>query len=522
MRMVFRRIDSFPQLAWCVRLCRGAADAIVLHGASVEVRNDAFFEGAWDGPFEAGQFDEAITFVGSGARATPRAITFATPTNLADSLYSIRVGDEMFVSNSIACVLVQAREELDPSYRNYFFDVLDGYRAGISRPFNSIRTLRGERAFFHRYANIVVTNDLLARRFEKPLPQPPHGFASYIGHVGSTFARLFENAAHPARLRRYRPLATVSAGYDSAAIAVLAMRQGCSEAMTLVGVDARTAAVDDRDSGKRIGERLGLRVTEYDRVAYRRLPGLAEAEFCASSPGGQDVVMAAAEQQLAGALLLTGRHGEPAWTRYRHKVLPAYRNPFARRVYGASLAEIRLRVGAQVLQAAFVGAQDGMALLRISNSAEMQPWCVGGPYDRPIPRRILEEAGIPRAWFGQQKYLSAADMPLVQVEATHPSRADFLRFCESCEPPSLLRRGADGVMRRLFVANTRLNASIERVYERGGDGNELPLVIHERYRPHAPEVARVLAYSFQWGVKRIASRYEIGSSRSDPKVADGR
>jgi hypothetical protein len=519
-RMVFRRIDSFPQLAWCVRLRRGAADATVLHGCGVEVRQDAFFEGAWDGPFEAGRFDEAMTFVGSGARATPQAMIFATPTHLTENVYSIQVRDEMFVSNSIACVLVQAGEDLDRSYRDYFFDVLEDYRAGISRPFKSIRTRGGKPVSFHSCANIVVTTDLLARRVEKRVPQPPHDFASYVGHLESTLGRLFENAAHPSRLRRYRPVATVSAGYDSPAVAVLAMRRGCSEAMTLVGVDPVTGAVDDRDSGRRIGERLGLRVTEYDRLAYRRLPDLPEAEFCASSPAGPDVVMAAAEQQLAGALLLTGRHAEPIWTRQRYKFLPEYRNPFARRPYGASLAEFRLRVGAQVLPAPFVGAWNGLAVLRISNSVEMRPWCVGGTYDRPIPRRIVEEAGIPRAWFGQEKYLSATDLPFVRVEATHPSMADFIRFSASCEPPTLLQRGAFGVMRRLYLANRRLNASIERAYERAGTEKELPTVVSERYRPRAPELARVFAYSFQWGARRIASRYEIPASQRELKVAD--
>jgi hypothetical protein len=490
-----------------VRLRRGCTEATVMHGSGVEIRSDAFFEGAWDGPFEAERFDEALTFVGSGARTTQKGIMFVTPTHLAESVYSIRVGDDMFVSNSIACVLVQAGEELDGSYRDYFFDVLDGYRAGVSRAFKSIHTRSGKRVFFHACANIEVTADLVVRRLEKSVPEPPHDFAGYVAHLESTLARLFANATHPARIRRYRPVATVSAGYDSPAIAALAVRHGCSEGMTLVSVDSVTGAVDERDSGKRIGERLGLHVAEYERLAYRRLLGVPEAEFCASSPGGADVVMAVAEQQLAGALLLTGRYGGSIWARQPYRFLPQYRNPFAQRPYGASLLEIRLRVGAQVLPAPFIGARDGMAVLRISNSAEMKPWCVGGDYDRPIPRRIIEEADIPREWFGQAKHRTAMDLPFVNVEATHPSMTDFLRFCESLAQPSRLRRFGVAMMQRLYLANCRLNGSIEKAYARAGSERKLVTLISERYRPHAPAVTRVLAYSFQWGTKRIASRY---------------
>ena len=39
-------------------------------------------------------------------------------------------------------------------------------------------------------------------------------------------------------------------------------------------------------------------------------------------------------------------------------------------------------------------------------SDEMAPWSLGNDYDRPIPRRIVEEAGIPRALFGHTIYMT--------------------------------------------------------------------------------------------------------------------
>jgi len=40
---------------------------------------------------------------------------------------------------------------------------------------------------------------------------------------------------------------------------------------------------------------------------------------------------------------------------------------------------------------------------RISNSSEMAPWDVPGNYSRPIARRIVEEARVPRNYFGTSK-----------------------------------------------------------------------------------------------------------------------
>ena len=56
----------------------------------------------------------------------------------------------------------------------------------------------------------------------------------------------------------------------------------------------------------------------------------------------------------------------------------------------------------------------------ITTSAEMRPWSIGGDYDRPIPRRALEEAGVPRELFGQIKYAGAVDV-LASKEQFRPA-----------------------------------------------------------------------------------------------------
>lgn len=43
------------------------------------------------------------------------------------------------------------------------------------------------------------------------------------------------------------------------------------------------------------------------------------------------------------------------------------------------------------------------SIYKINNSQEMEKYSIGGQYDRPIPRRIAEESGVPRDSFGIKK-----------------------------------------------------------------------------------------------------------------------
>jgi hypothetical protein len=51
----------------------------------------------------------------------------------------------------------------------------------------------------------------------------------------------------------------------------------------------------------------------------------------------------------------------------------------------------------------FIGGLRCHEIYRISNSQEMKAYSIGGDHDRPVPRRILEDAGVSRLAFGQTK-----------------------------------------------------------------------------------------------------------------------
>jgi len=58
-----------------------------------------------------------------------------------------------------------------------------------------------------------------------------------------------------------------------------------------------------------------------------------------------------------------------------------------------------MRVGFLHFAVPGIGAIHAQALHRVT-SDEMRPWSVGGPYDKPIPRRMAEEGGVSRHLFG--------------------------------------------------------------------------------------------------------------------------
>src|SRR5690606_22701658 len=92
---------------------------------------------------------------------------------------------------------------------------------------------------------------------------------------------------------------------------------------------------------------------------------------------------------------------------------------------GTALLEWRLITGCIHASIFFLGARHGPDVLRISTSPEMQPWSLGGWYDRPIPRRLLEEAGVPRQAFGITKRAGSILFIRPGINMTPAASRDF-------------------------------------------------------------------------------------------------
>lgn len=402
MRLEFRANPNLPRLAWAVQVHAGSDVAVVHHGPRVETWARGFVEGAWDARFADRGFDRAAVLAGSGGRLAGAGLRLATPTHLYERLQSLRVGDELLVSNSLAFLLALSGDRLDPDHPHYYLDLLGHHRSGIRDPHKRLRLAAGRFVDLHDACNLDVGADLDLQRREKPWGSPPESCDDYIALLEETVGRVVDNADDSHRRWRYRPVAMVSQGYDSTAVAALARKAGCREAATFLCSDSEDGYVDDR--GDAVATALDFaRLEVYERNDAPLCADFREEEFYLE-PWGVDRGMAVMAAQLEGALLLSGRSAEPVWTRGlpRRWGLPDLQHRL-NITPGCALGELRLRTGFLHFAPATIALVHAPVIHAWHASRELRPWSIGGDYDKPIARRIAEEAGVPRELFGWRK-----------------------------------------------------------------------------------------------------------------------
>ena len=119
MRLEFRRYDTLPRLAWCIKITSSEEAVEVSHGPWVEVSDGFFCEGAWSGGFSAGGFESGI-LMGSGGRITKGGLLLVSPNHTLERIYLIRDESTIWASNSLVFTLAQANDDLDPHHLPYW------------------------------------------------------------------------------------------------------------------------------------------------------------------------------------------------------------------------------------------------------------------------------------------------------------------------------------------------------------------------------------------------------------------
>lgn len=411
----FQLEPNWPAQSWLAQ--SGISDHIVLvrHGKKVECCEDWFCEAVWDGDFSLGNFDQTDIVFGSGGRRRGGEVVFVSSGSTCDRIHSIIHDGCTWVSNSLPCLLSGIGADVDPTFPSYP-ELLGSIVDGIEDCAKELPTTAGpvRLTYFH---NLRWDGRLLGV-LEKPyLDRSFASYEEYVEFLRRCMRGVAENAADQRRQFSYQLMSTLSSGYDSSMVSVLASEVGCVEAVTITSSRAGTP-----DSGDRLAERLGLKIKHVHREAWRKRP-LPESLFLAADSKGPDCYFAGAEPGLAGRLVLTGFPGDH-WRKN-----PIDTSPQIRRgdQAGLSLTEYRLHAGFIHCPVPYFGVRAAADLKRISNSAELKPWDVSG-WSKPICRRLVEEAGVDRGAFGATKQAASVLMPGTNSFLTDQSVVDFRRW----------------------------------------------------------------------------------------------
>lgn len=411
-RQTIARIEtrpSLPRLAWLATL--QGSEWSVLVGEGVEQRSGGFFEGVWEGGFPEFRPDRARSVFGSGAVVRRGGVVFVPPTHPNEPVFVLIDEGESraVVSNSLPFVLEAAG--LDP-HEGFAAATLSVIKQHVFEHFNwgvdRSRTLVNSdgRFSFHvvSYFPFEITDALRLRRRWTAARREFRTFAQYRDLLHRTARRLMANATAPERAVSLAPLVAVSRGYDSVATAAVVAAEGCRRAVT---IQANVQELDD--SGAAIAAGLGLDVVERPHVLGVDIVDLevntaAElmprgAEFFATVGIGDMVAFLPFEHELADSVFFTGIWGDGIWARDT----PVPSGYPAQVWFNKSVTEFRLRVGFAQIPFPVIGARFTPPARALSVDPSMQPFSIGGHYDRPLPRRLAEEAGVPREAFGQRK-----------------------------------------------------------------------------------------------------------------------
>ncbi len=384
---VVRRAD-YPPLGW---LIDASAEATAFCGDGVDTFGYGLVEGCWPGDFGESAFLGCPSFFGSGAVYRDGRLWYCPPGQNIDALYVLLHRGRVLISNSMFLLYAESGAPLDDGFD--YTTRLNSLLYGIDDYQKLIYESPTTKLYRIIYDDFTIEGETI--RIERKKDTADFAdYAGYRGYLSGTVAALVGNAADPRRRRRHHLLAACSSGYDSSACMVLAAEHGCRRAITL-----RTGRGGDIDSGCPVAEALGLECVERERP--ERPTGSFETEiaFLMSGMSGGDYPIAAFADLLEDAVLFTGYNGDNAWS------LNASPDRSMRRGEntGCSTAEYRLQAGFFHVPVPFIGALRKPEIIAISRSAEMAPYRIGGSYDRPIARRLLEEAGVPRRLFGQKK-----------------------------------------------------------------------------------------------------------------------
>lgn len=408
MRVEVDHVGGLPRQAWVLQCREGRIDGLL--GSNVRLTDHGFFEGGWALTPEPEALRVDGIHFGSGASWKSGRLTLISPSHSLESIWIAQAAGELWAANSLPLLIAATRPEGFDIWRarlaiRSLLDGLGTYARDI---------YKGTDIAIHRFANAFVTMEDSGRLLERQQQQAAT-FDTYERYVDFLSRALSEaRASFGGGIAVY-----LSRGYDSTAAAAIASALGPVNAICI----DRTAA-GDADDGSAISSALGMPSTVVKRQdrPSRLLPqadGNVAFETISASEYDDvfefycgvhmsDECLRVPDEMVASRAVVTGWYGDSMWGLDGEPSRDLTRDH--RSSAGIGLGEFRLRTGFMHVPIAALAFNRSHVVRAIGESDAMQPWRLGTDYDRPIPRRIAEEAGVPRDAFGTRKMFTATQV----------------------------------------------------------------------------------------------------------------
>ncbi|MBS4538822.1 hypothetical protein GOQ27_10120 [Clostridium sp. D2Q-11] len=492
MEFAYHCSNTLPKLSWVAIMKKNNDYIDVFHGEWVETNSNFFVEGAWDREFEKGEFDKSSLLMGSGGKIQNNYVVFSTPSHIVERLHIIRKKDKLYISNSLVFVLTMTNEKLDLDYSIYESDFSLG---------SEYIPLQGNQQLeMYYYCNLLIDKELNINKTLKSNSVKFSTYKEYYDFLLTSLKNISNNAISDKRKIKYDLISTISTGYDSAACSALAAELGCKTVLTF-----NHPKKYREDSGEEIARLLGYEnIIKKSANEYLENNNFGEAEFLSTGELGSSIVMASFEEGIQQKMVLTGYYGDSVWNkndkRISSSILPTPPIP-------NSLYEFRFRVGFIYIPLPMFGCTNYKLIHNISNSKEMEKWSLGNDYDRPIPRRIVEEKGVKRELFGFRKNglgFNYSNSSLRRIKK-RMSKKSFKSFKEYYKKNKSIKRLICNYKHifcySMFFLITLINFILNKVGIKNIiNSNFLP----KKYicNPFSP------AMLFHWGVSKTSERYK--------------
>ena len=481
-----------PRLAWIAKLPLRDEIIAVEHGTGVECGEQFVVEGCWDATFNDLAFHRSACFCGSGLVVDDGIIHLVPSRSLTDRLLILRNRTHPMVSNSLLLLLAACGARLDEDID--YSSVCPSIIAGIDKyardiPVRGLSDSKIEQIYYrpHTYSKgtFSIADTLTPRSFPS--------YQDYFAALNTSLSAITSNLSAKERSNRMHSYTTTSTGYDSTAVSALARNHGVTETFATCGDTTLDGGV--LEDGTQVAQALQLHVTPL----RPRIPDADIELLClaATFDGRESVfidMFKCFQDDPNIACLWAGYHGDKIWDRASSG---KYCGTDIRRgdTSGLNLSEVRLQCGFINLSIPFLFASSVKDVVTIANSLEMAPWHIGGDYDRPIPRRIAEEHGVPRAVFGRKKL---AIMEYYTYPRHPELRQQFFNYLSNEQHFGPLKRYLHSIAEQVDYRLASF-ASIDRLF---GERHTLRKLI----RPGSRNLSNTL---YVWATNRATEDYRL-------------